>query len=101
MPEHPDILRLRGEYARRALEVEQSDRYSLMNLAQLFIIQQRQRSIVKCLRKHGWYPRNRYRIFELGCGTGGVLLEMLSLGASFGNLYGTELLFDHVQIAHR
>jgi SAM-dependent methyltransferase len=100
MPEHPDILRLRSEYTNRALNVDQTDRYSLFNLAQLFTIQQRQRAILKCLRSNGFYPLKARQVLELGCGTGGVLLEMLSMGASTQKLYGVELLFEQIQIAH-
>ncbi len=90
MPEHPDILRLRAEYTNRALNVDQTDRYSLFNLAQLFTIQQRQRAILKCLRRNGFYPLTACQVFGLGCGTVGVLLEMLSMGASSPKLYGAD-----------
>jgi ubiquinone/menaquinone biosynthesis C-methylase UbiE len=101
MPEHPDILRLREEYAVRARRVDKTDRYSLFNPAQLFTIQQRQRAMLKCLRRNGFYPLKRRRILEVGCGSGGVLLETLSFGAAAANLHGAELLFERVQMAHQ
>jgi SAM-dependent methyltransferase len=52
------------------------------------------------LRRNDFYPLSEQRILELGCGVGGVLLEALSFGASVHNLYGAELLLDHVRIAH-
>ena len=100
MPEHPDLARLRAEYAERAKRVDQADRYSLFNPAQLFAIQQRQRAILKCLRRNGFYPLKERRILEVGCGSGGVLLETLSFGAAAHHLYGAELLFERVQMAH-
>lgn len=100
MPEHPDVTRLRKEYAGRAQQVDAPDRYSLFNPAQLFMIQQRQRVILKCLQHNGFYPLKGKRILELGCGSGGVLLETLSFGAVAEGLHGVELLFDRVQIAH-
>jgi SAM-dependent methyltransferase len=100
MPEHPDILRLRAEYAERAQKVDKTDRYSLFNPTQLFTIQQRQRAMLYCLRRSGLYPLGERCIMELGCGSGGVLLESLSFGASTRNLHGAELLFDRVYMAH-
>ena len=100
MPEHPDILRLRAEYAERARRVDKTDRYSLFNPAQLFAIQQRQRVILMCLRQHGFYPLHERRILELGCGSGGVILEYLIFGAAVHKLHGAELLFNRVQMAH-
>lgn len=99
MPEHPDLARLRAEYAERDEKVETTDRYSLFNLAQLFAVQQRQRAVLKCLRRNDFYPLKGRRILELGCGTGGVLLEALSFGAVADHLHGTDLLFDRVHAA--
>jgi SAM-dependent methyltransferase len=97
MPEHPDVVRLRTEYAERARQMQKTDRYTLFNQAHLYTIQQRQRTILKCLRRHGFYPLHGCRILELGCGSGGVLLETLSFGATARNLHGSELLFERVQ----
>jgi SAM-dependent methyltransferase len=100
MPEHPDVIRLRKEYARRASREDYAERYSLFNPAQLFVIQQRQRAILKCLRQNDFYPLDWQNILELGCGPGGVLLESLSFGASARRLHGVELLIDSVKSAH-
>jgi SAM-dependent methyltransferase len=101
MPEHPDLARLRAEYAERAAHVDQSGRYSLFNPGQLFAIQQRQRAILKCLRRNGFYPLQEWRILELGCGSGGVLLETLIAGAAACHLHGVDLLLGRVQAAHQ
>jgi SAM-dependent methyltransferase len=101
MPEHPDLVRLRAEYAERAANVEKSELYSLFNPAQLFAVQQRQRAILRCLRRNGFYPLKGWRILELGCGSGGVLLEALSFGAAVETLHGADLLLDRVQLAGR
>lgn len=100
MPEHPDLTRLRAEYAGRARRVGKTDRYSLFNPAQLFMIQQRQRAMLKCLQCNGFYPLDRQRILEVGPGSGEVLLEILSFGAAATNLHGAELLFERVRMAH-
>jgi ubiquinone/menaquinone biosynthesis C-methylase UbiE len=101
MPEHPDLARLRAEYAGRACRLDRAERYSLFNQAQLFAIQQRQRVLLKCLRSQGFYPLSGRPILEVGCGGGGVLLESLSFGATAAQLHGAELLFDRLQAAHQ
>lgn len=101
MPEHPDLARLRAEYAERAANVDKSELYSLFNPAQLFAVQQRQRAVLKCLRRNGFYPLKGRRILELGCGSGGVLLEALSFGATAEHVHGADLLLDRVQAAGR
>lgn len=100
MSEHPDLTRLRAEYKERASGVGKTDRYSLFNPAQLFVVQQRQRAVLKCLQRNGFYPFKKKRILELGCGSGRMLLEALSFGATAENLYGAELLFERVQMLH-
>ena len=102
MPEHPDIIRLRAEYAERARRMDKTDRYSPFNTAHLFAVQQRQRAMLKLLRRGGFYPFAGRRILEVGCGSGGVLLEYLGFGVERINLHGAELLFERTQIAsHR
>ena len=101
MPEHPDLVRLRAEYAERAAHVDQTDRYSLFNPAQLFAVQQRQRAVLQSLRRNGFYPLQGRRLLEMGCGSGGVLLETLGFGAAASRLYGAELLFERVRAARQ
>ncbi len=99
MPEHPDLVRLRAEYAERAESIGKTDRYSLFNPAQLFAVQQRQRAVLKCLRRNDFYPLKGRHILEVGCGAGGVLLEALTFGADAEHVHGADLLFERVQKA--
>ena len=68
-----------------------SDNYSLSNVSNLFIIQGRQRAFLKALKHHGFSDLGDTRILEMGCGNGGVLAELVFLGASPGNLFGIDL----------
>lgn len=101
MPDSPDLDRLRVEYEDRQRRLGASDIYSLFNQANLFTIQQRQRAVLKLLRRHGRYPLAEQSILELGCGHGGVLLEYLNYGAVPRRLYGTDLLPDRIAAAHQ
>jgi SAM-dependent methyltransferase len=66
----------------------------------LFTVQQRQRAVLKLLRRHGFNPLRNRRILEIGCDRGGILLEYLGYGATAKCLHGTDLLLDRVLSAH-
>lgn len=95
-----DLTRLRAEYAHRKHRLSGNDLYSPFNLANLFTLQQRQRNVLNLLRRNGFYPLKDHRILELGCGSGGVLLEFLTYGADSTRLPGTDLLPDRIVEAH-
>lgn len=95
-----DLYRLRAEYAVRERRLAGSDIYSLFNLSHLFLIQQRQRAVLKLLRRHGCAQLRNRQILELGCGRGDVLLEYLGYGAKPEHLHGTDLLFERIKNAH-
>jgi ubiquinone/menaquinone biosynthesis C-methylase UbiE len=96
-----DIARLRNEYEDRKQRFAGSDMYSWFNQANLFVIHQRQRAILKMLKQNGCTDLPRLSILEMGCGGGGVLTEYLGFGASPENLHGADLLFDRLLHAHR
>ena len=100
MPEVADLARLRVEYADREQRLAGSDLYSPFNPANLYIIQQRQRAVLRLLHGHGFNPLSEHAILEVGCGRGGVLLEFLNYGATPSRLHGTDLLLDRIRDAH-
>lgn len=100
MSDLPDLDRLRSEYARRARQQAGNSRYSLFSPDYLFTVQQRQRDLLRVLRKMGVYTLNDKRILEVGCGSGGVLLEFLLYGSSQENLFGVDILKGRLVEAH-
>jgi SAM-dependent methyltransferase len=97
--EMDDIHRLRKEYADRDRRFKGSDVYSYFNPSYLFMIQQRQRAVLKLLRQENIEPIHDKQILEIGCGGGRVLLDFLLFGADQKNLYGVDLLFDRLEEA--
>ena len=93
--------RLHQVYAARAERLAGRDVDSLGNPAHLFAIQSRQRAIVRRLRREGLWPLAGRDVLEVGCGSGGVLLELLSYGAEAGRLHGTDLLAERAAVARR
>jgi ubiquinone/menaquinone biosynthesis C-methylase UbiE len=94
-----DISRLRIEYEDRANRLASSDIYSPFNPANLFMRHQRQRIELALLRRLGFDRLQQYQTLEVGCGSGGILLDYLVYGALPGQIYGTDLLLDRVQEA--
>lgn len=96
-----DSSRLHQVYAGRAARLAGSDAYSLGNPAHLFAIQSRQRALLRLLRREGLWPLSGRDILEVGCGSGGVLLEWLSFGAEPERLRGADLLPDRLRETRR
>jgi len=92
MKKADDLSRLRSEYENRKRRFVGSDLYSPFNLVNLFAIQQRQRAILFFLKRFGFSNLANLRILEMGCGDGGVLAELFSIGATPEKLYGVDLL---------
>ena len=99
MSEHPDLTRLRREYAAREERLAASDLYSPFNPAYLFAIQQRQRNMLRLLKQAGILSVKQKRILEIGCGSGGVLQEFLGFGAEAAHLHGIDLLHARLRQA--
>jgi ubiquinone/menaquinone biosynthesis C-methylase UbiE len=87
---------LQTEYQDRDRRLAGSDLYSWFNTAYLFSLQQRQRNILRCLKRQGIIDLSGLRILEVGCGRGGVLQEFTNMGARYENMFGIDLLGDRL-----
>jgi len=96
-----DLSRLRNEYTQRQQRLMGSDLYSPFNLANLFATQQRQREVLRLLKRNGITDLSGLAILELGSGAGGVLREFNALGASTRCLFGCDLLPERLTQAQR
>jgi SAM-dependent methyltransferase len=95
-PEAREIFR---RYERRSLGVN-VDRYSPLNDYVVWSRQERLRVLIRLLRDLG-RPLPDLRVLEVGCGSGGNLLELLCLGFDPAKLVGVELLPERVAQARR
>jgi ubiquinone/menaquinone biosynthesis C-methylase UbiE len=91
-----DIARLKKEYEDRKQRFVNKNTYSWFNQANLFTLHQRQRTILTALKSKDIIGISKLKIFEMGCGSGGVLTEILNFGASPRNLFGIDLLADRL-----
>lgn len=96
-----ETTRMREVYAGRAERLAGAGTYSLANDAYLFAIQSRQRALLRLLRREGLWPLEDRDILEVGCGNGGVLLELLGYGADPHRLHGTDLLAERAAVARQ
>ena len=97
--ESAEARAVRERYARRA---KQDARYSLLNPAALWPMQERQRAMLALFRRLGWHDLSALTLHEVGCGSGSNLVELIQLGFEPGHLSGVELLPErHAQARAR
>ena len=82
-------------YARRAV----ADRYSVLHPDVWQTLQERQRALLALFARLGWVDLSDKRLLEVGCGSGGNLLELLRLGFAPQHLSGVELLPERYEQA--
>jgi SAM-dependent methyltransferase len=99
--ESADLVRLRREYTAREARLADRDLYSPFNPAYLFRLHQRERAVLKLLRRRGFETLAGRRILEVGCGRGEVVGEFLGYGARLGRLHATDLLFNRTRAVKR
>ncbi|HYC33667.1 MAG TPA: class I SAM-dependent methyltransferase [Gemmatimonadales bacterium] len=90
--------RVRRAYARRPARDE---RYSWLQPAHQYLMQQRDRAVLAALRRHGLLALEGLRVLEIGCGDGNWLRDLVRWGASPERLAGVDLLRDRLREAAR
>jgi SAM-dependent methyltransferase len=90
-----------ARYARRGDRAEGADRYSAVRPEVWQWMHERQRALLRGLAQRGLTDVALLRLAEVGCGTGGNLLELLRLGFAPEHLQGIELLPErHAAACH-
>ena len=88
--------RVQSAYAKR----DPADgRYSWFNPGHLFMMQERERTILALLQRFAITSLHNQRILEVGCGSGYWLRELIKWGARPEHITGVELLPDRVAAA--
>jgi SAM-dependent methyltransferase len=84
-----------ARYARRG----DTGRYSILHPDVWQTLQERQRAMLGLFARAGLHDLSGLRLLEVGCGTGGNLLELLRLGFAPERLSGVELLPERLALA--
>jgi len=88
--------RIAEAYQRRSSR-DSGDIYSYFNPGNLFIVQQRERLVLRLLSREGFRDLSETTILEVGCGTGNWLRSFVQWGAKPERVHGIELLEPRVK----
>lgn len=94
-----ELQNIAERYARR--EAIPPWRYSRLNPVVNAMQQERQRALLRVFRQLNVKDLSDTRVLEVGCGSGGNLLELIQLGARPENLMANELLPERVAVARQ
>lgn len=95
MSASPETRAVEAAYARRP----PPERYAMLQPDVWLSHQERQRAILRLLARLGWHELSQRRLFEVGCGAGGNLLDFLRMGFRPEHLGGIELLPERHALA--
>jgi len=95
-----EIERIKKAYEKRKRE-QRYKLYSYFNTANLFTIHQREKALLRTLKRFKCLELSDKKILDVGCGSGGVLRDFIKYGAIPENLYGIDLLSDRIERAKR
>lgn len=98
--QHDETRAVAERYARRGANTG-PDRYSVLRPEVWQMLHERQRVLLQLLVQQGCTDLPQLRLTEVGCGSGGNLLELLRLGFAPQHLQGLELLPDRHALARQ
>lgn len=76
-------------------------RYGWSNAGHIFLVQERERAVLRALARHAYLPLAGKAVLEVGCGSGSWLRDFVRWGAQPEDLAGIDLLADRVAETRR
>lgn len=67
----------------------------------LYVYHELLETLAACLRAVGIHSLAKFKILDVGCGSGGMLWRLQVFGACPSNCYGVDLLRDKLDVAHQ
>jgi len=96
LSESEEIIR---RYERR--KTIPGNRYSPLNASTLMSEQEKERTLVKLIKKVKLEPLSDKKLLEIGCGTGTNLLQLIRLGFQPENLFANDILAERIAEAKK
>jgi SAM-dependent methyltransferase len=96
--ENGEVARIKAAYERRQRNVD-ANRYSLERPGNRLAVAERQAALLAGLVRRGFDGLTGLDILEVGCGVGGELAQLLSIGAAAARLHGIDIRPDAVEKA--
>ena len=93
-----ELDRIRAAYRKRDRTIALGE-YSLWNTAVLSAVHQRERTILRLLRRYQLTDLGGVTILDIGCGDGRLLQRFVDYGASPKGLHGIDLLENRIERA--
>ena len=91
-----ELERIRKEYTDRDNNITFS-KYNKLNLDYLFLIQNREKELLKIFKNENFTNFDNCKVLEIGCGYNGIINEMFHLGVKRSNLYGIDLSSERIK----
>jgi ubiquinone/menaquinone biosynthesis C-methylase UbiE len=98
-PVPPEVDRLRKTYRSYREEGVADRRWSQENPGNRAMLRERREAIRSLLAERNLLPLAGRRILDVGCGSGGELAHLISLGAEARHLHGVDLLPERIEAA--
>jgi ubiquinone/menaquinone biosynthesis C-methylase UbiE len=77
------------------------NRYSPLNASTYMSEHEKERVLIKLIKKERLEPLDNKRLLEIGCGTGINLLQLIRLGFQPENLFANDILTERIDVAKK
>jgi len=98
-PANPEVDRIRKTFQSYQEEGIDRQRWSSENPGNRAMLRERHAAMQALLAAHDFLPLAGRKILDVGCGSGGELAHLLSLGAHPRHLHGVDLLPERIAAA--
>jgi SAM-dependent methyltransferase len=93
-----EIERIRKSYSRR-ISGEGTRLYNPLRPEIYLALQEKERKLIRWIKRCGQIPIAEKRVLEIGCGSGSNILQLIQLGFSPANIVANELLSTRAAMA--
>ncbi|MFD0680810.1 MULTISPECIES: class I SAM-dependent methyltransferase [unclassified Paenibacillus] len=93
-----EVQKIQERYKRRN-DINEESLYSFLNPEVYFSQQEKERALIRWIKYSKLLPISEVKLLEVGCGSGGNLLQFIKIGFSPENLVGNELLEERCKHA--